>query len=70
MKICKLCEEQSKKSHNGNPHENLIKTDEIRIFKGQPPRFYEEQDYQCLTCKSKFTHSTNKNDMEWTLWRG
>lgn len=69
MKICQLCTEQSKKSAKADPHENLIKVDEPRIFKGQNPRGFEEQDYQCLTCKAKFTHSTNKNDVGWTLWQ-
>jgi len=68
-RICKLCDEQSQKSHKGKPHKNLMKVDELRIFKGQNPRGFEEQDYQCLTCKSKFTQSTNRNDMEWTLWQ-
>ncbi|SDZ78301.1 hypothetical protein SAMN05660420_00284 [Desulfuromusa kysingii] len=70
MSICSLCEEQSKKSKNGKPHEYLRKVGELRIFKGKSPRGFEEQDYQCLTCKEKFTHSTDKNDLPWTLWRG
>jgi len=70
MKICDLCEEQSKKTRNGKPHEYLIKVDERRIFKGEPPRGFEEQDYQCLTCKAKFTQNTGKNNLAWTLWRG
>jgi hypothetical protein len=69
MKICERCEEQSKKSRNGTPHEYLIKVDECRIFKGKKPRGFEEQDYQCLTCKAKFTQSTDKNNLAWTLWR-
>ena len=44
--------------------------DQPRIFKGARPRGFEEQDYQCLVCKAKFTHSTNKNDLSWTLWQG
>lgn len=70
MVICCMCEEQSKKTQNGKAHEDLIKVDEIRIFKGRKPLGFEEQDYQCTTCKAKFTHSTNKNDLSWTLWRG
>lgn len=70
MKICELCEEQSKKTHNGKAHENLIKVDETRFFKGKNPRGFAEQDYQCLTCKAKFTQSTDKNSLAWTLWRG
>ncbi|MEZ4485319.1 MAG: hypothetical protein R2864_12275 [Syntrophotaleaceae bacterium] len=70
MKPCELCEEQAKKSRSGKPHENLSKVDESRLFKGHNKRSFEEQDYQCLTCQARFTHSTNKNDHAWTLWRG
>jgi hypothetical protein len=70
MTICVQCEDQSKKKSAGQPHEHLIKVDAARIFKGKKPRGYEEQDYQCLTCASKFTYSTNKNDLVWTLWMG
>jgi hypothetical protein len=70
MEMCVLCEEQSKKANTGKPHENLIKVDDPRIYKGVTPGGFKEQDYLCLTCKSKFSHSTNKNDVRWTLWRG
>jgi hypothetical protein len=70
MKMCVLCEEQSKKVRTGKPHENLIKMDAPRIYTGVAPSGFKEQDYQCLTCNSKFSHSTNKNDVAWTLWRG
>jgi hypothetical protein len=70
MEICVLCEGQSKKTHNGKPHKNLIKVDAPRIFTGGDLGGFEEQDYLCLTCNSKFSHSTNKNDLTWTLWRG
>ena len=70
MEICRQCEKQSKKYRGGKPHGYLIKVDEIRIFKGNNHRGFEEQDYQCLTCNSKFTHSTNKNDLAWTQWVG
>jgi hypothetical protein len=70
MEMCVLCEEQSKKVHTGKPHENLIKVDDPRIYKGVTPGGFKEQDYLCLICKSKFSHSTNKNDVRWTLWRG
>ena len=69
MDVCSLCETQAKITRNGRPHEYLVSIDEPRIFKGAPPRGYQEQDYQCLTCKSKFTHSTGKNDIAWTLWQ-
>lgn len=65
-----MCKEQSKKSHKSKPHEFLKEVDDVRIFKGIKPRGYQEQDYQCLTCEAKFTQSTNKNDLPWTLWQG
>ncbi|BBO83123.1 hypothetical protein DSCO28_36890 [Desulfosarcina ovata subsp. sediminis] len=65
MEICDLCMKQSKKIRSGRPHENLLKLDEPRNFYG-----FKEQDYLCTACKSKFTHSTNKNDLTWTLWSG
>jgi len=70
MKICALCEDQSKKARNGKPHEYLQKVDAPRVFKGLKPRGFEEQDYQCQTCRAKFTNSTDKNDLSWTLWQG
>lgn len=70
MEMCDLCKEQSKKIRNGKPHINLITVDEPRIFAGKTPGGFKEQDYLCLTCNSKFSHSTNKNDLSWTLWRG
>lgn len=69
MALCTLCEEQTKKTRNGKPHDDLIKVDEKRIFQGLKPRGFEEQDYQCLACKSKFTQSTDRNDLAWTLWQ-
>jgi hypothetical protein len=69
MEICALCEGQSAKSRNGKPHENLFKVNDARIFKGMGARGFDEQDYMCMTCKSKFTRSTDKNDLAWTLWR-
>lgn len=70
MQTCSLCQEQAKKTHRGNPHQELVKVDDVRIFTGASPRGYKEQDYQCLACSSKFTHSTGKNDLAWTLWQG
>jgi len=70
MVICELCEEQEMKSYVAKPHESLRKVDEVRIYKGVRPRWYQEQDYQCLACNAKFTQSTDKNDKHWTLWRG
>lgn len=69
-KNCKMCEDQAKISRNGRPHQSLDKTGEPRIFTGAKPRGFEEQDYQCRDCKAKFTHTTNKNDLAWTLWQG
>ena len=70
MKICERCEDQEKKSRNSKPHEYLTEMGDCRIFIGKKPRGFEEQDYQCLTCQAKFTQSTDKNDLAWTLWRG
>ncbi len=58
MEMCVLCEKQSKKVNTGKPHENLIKVDDPRIYAGGTAGGFKEQDYQCLTCKSKFSHST------------
>ena len=70
MERCAMCKEHEKKALSGNPHQYLAKIDEPRYFKGGISRRYEEQDYQCQVCKSKFTHSTNRNDLAWTLWQG
>ena len=70
MEVCGLCADQAKIARNGKPHENLLKIDAPRIFKGAKSRGYEEQDYQCQECKSRFTYSSDKNDLSWTLWRG
>jgi len=70
MGICDLCEKQSRKSHKSKPHEYLIKVDDPRIFGGKNPRGFEEQDYLCMTCQSKFTQSSDKNNLAWTLWQG
>jgi hypothetical protein len=70
METCSLCQEQAKKTHRGKPHDNLIKVDESRIFTGNRSQGYEEQDYKCLGCNSKFTQSSGKNDLAWTLWQG
>jgi len=70
MSICVLCEEQAKKTYVAKPHESLRKVDEVRIYKGIKRRGYQEQDYQCFICNAKFTQSTDKNDLPWTLWRG
>ena len=70
MKICELCAAQSKKTHNGKPHERLAALDAPRVFGGKPPRGFTEQDYQCRSCQAKFTLSTSRTDQAWTLWRG
>lgn len=70
MKKCELCADQTKMSQNGKPHQFLDKTDAERVFKGTKPRGFEEQDYRCRLCDAKFTFSTNKNDLAWTLWQG
>lgn len=70
MHICNLCTEQSKKNRRSSPHALLIEVDDRRLFKGANARSYEEQDYRCLHCTTKFTWSNNKNDFAWTLWQG
>ena len=70
MTICDQCEAQAKKSRNGRPHEHLIELNERRVFSGRKPRGFEEQDFQCQSCQAKFTQSTDKNDLAWTLWQG
>lgn len=70
MKNCDLCADQAKMSQNGKPHQFLDKADAVRVFKGAKPRGFEEQDYRCQICNAKFTFSTNKNDLAWTLWQG
>jgi hypothetical protein len=70
MAVCFLCDKQSAKSKHGGPHDFLEKQGENRTFSNQLKKGYEEQDYQCQTCQSTFTFSTNKNDMAWTLWQG
>jgi len=70
MEPCTDCTEQMKKTRNGKPHGGLAPLGEKRLFRGSGTRGFEEQDYQCLTCQARFTRSTDKNDLAWTLWRG
>lgn len=70
MANCSMCEDQAKMFRNGKPHQFLNKIDTPRIFNGAKPRGFKEQDYQCQVCHAKFTFSTNKNDLTWTLWQG
>ena len=69
MALCYLCNKQSAKSKYGSPHEYLRELGDARVFSGHHSVGFKEQDYQCLTCKSKFTFSTNKNDFAWVLWQ-
>ena len=68
MEICDQCKEQSTKSYRAKPHDSLRQVDDVRIFKSLKSKGYIEQDYQCNTCNSKFTQSTNKDDLPWVLW--
>ena len=70
MSICEECENQKSKGSRSKPHDHLVKVGEQRIYKGVKPRGFEEQDLQCQSCTAKFTQSTNKNDLAWTLWQG
>jgi hypothetical protein len=67
--ICPQCDKQTGKSQGTKPHEYLRKVEERRVFGGGKNGFVE-QDYQCVLCEAKFTHSTDKNDLGWTIWRG
>jgi len=69
MSLCAFCKEQMDKTQRGKPHHYLSKINEERIFAGAKPRGYQEQDYQCQVCQSKFTWSSNRNDLTWTLWQ-
>jgi len=69
MPCCYLCDKQLAKSKYGGPHEYMNQLGELRVFVSRHRLGYEEQDYQCLTCQARFTHSTNKNDLPWTLWQ-
>jgi hypothetical protein len=70
MAICTLCDKQIKRSQSTKPHEYLRELEARRIFGGAKKNGFAEQDYQCLQCRAKFTHSTAKNDFGWTLWQG
>lgn len=70
MAICTSCDKQQKKPHGTKPHEALMQLDEQRIFGGAKKNGFAEQDYKCLQCGAKFTHSTDRNDFGWTLWQG
>ncbi len=70
MSICDLCDGQQGKSSRSKPHDQLVKVGEARLYRGVQPRGFEEQDYQCQCCAAKFTQSSNKNDLAWTLWQG
>lgn len=70
MAICTLCDKQAKRSPATKPHGLLKKLDDKRLFGGTGQKGFEEQDYECVQCQAKFTHSTDKNDFGWTLWQG
>lgn len=70
METCTLCAALAKKSPATKPHEFLVGIAEKRVFRGSQPAGFAEQDYQCQRCHTTLTHSTNKNDFGWTLWRG
>jgi len=70
MGVCDLCREQATKTRNGKPHVWLVKLGEPRIFRGRGARGFEQQDYQCLHCRARFTRSSDRNDLAWTLWQG
>jgi len=69
MNVCYLCNKQTEKSKYGSPHVFLQKTGEQRNFTrvGEGEGYFE-QDYQCTTCKSKFTLSSQRINLAWHLW--
>lgn len=69
MPPCTECQKLIKQNRRGKPHQDLSPEGDPRIFKGARPRGFEEQDYRCLSCQSRFTHSTSRNDLTWTLWQ-
>ncbi len=70
MDICGMCRKQAKNTRRNAPHQYLVQIEESRFFHGSNARSYEEKDYQCQLCMAKFTWSTNRNDLAWTLWMG
>ena len=67
---CGMCKDQTSKTSRGNAHEYLTEVDEPRIFQGPRGPGYREQDYRCEVCRAKFTWSSNRHDLGWTLWEG
>lgn len=67
MEPCDLCKEQAKKQRNTEPHKFLKKVGEERAIRGVPTGGYEEQDYVCTVCGSKFTYSSDRYDYGWIL---
>lgn len=70
MAICTLCDKQHKKSPGTKPHEYLRAMEDKRIFGEGKTNGFAEQDFQCLQCQARLTHSTDRNDFGWTLWHG
>jgi len=70
MKACDLCLTLDKKSSKTKPHEFLENISATRTFNSAQPKGFVEEDFQCCKCRARLTHSTNKNDFGWTLWRG
>lgn len=67
MEICEQCNAQSAKARYSDPHENLQEFGKPRIFRGLPTGGFEEQDYICKTCGTKFTYSNDKDDVGWRI---
>lgn len=69
MRVCFLCNKQTEKSKYGAPHTFLQKAGEQRNFtRENDGEEYFEQDYQCSTCRSKFTLSSQRINLAWHLW--
>jgi len=68
IRVCYLCSKQTEKSKYGSPHVYLQEIGEQRNFiMGSDGEGHYEQDYQCSTCKAKFTFCSLKINLAWTL---
>ena len=70
MNICKYCQEQKAKRRHDSAHQFLKQRGEQRTYRGGMFGGYEEQDYVCSKCDSRFIHSSDKNDCGWIFCSG
>ena len=72
MKRCELCKEQAGKGRRDGPHERLLRDGSERSYPGgfAAGRYidaFEERDYVCEDCETKFMFSNDKNDFGWIV---